>query len=179
MKTAVLIDLIEDHLDRYPDLEAVDLYVLLHQVALGPGQEIVAPKLALEALVEQARSLDLEVREWEEPVEVLDHDRELARVHLRPYLRAGGEVGRLHAAVVSTASQLHGNHGYLRELASMALQHLDDDVLADASFARRDLQRVIGEASRGGFQEIPTHSEIYRELYEPAYHVVLLDELAS
>ena len=170
--------LIDTHVEKFPDMCAEDLYLLLHQGVLGPGHEIIVPHLALEVLTTEAQGLDLEVREWEEITETLDADLELVRVHLRPYLRAGGSLLRLHQAVVESAARMHPERDRFDSFLSRALAVLQRVDLDETGFDRRDVQRAIAQAKKADYPP-PQHSKDYVEAYSPAYRVVLLETLSE
>lgn len=173
--------LVDRHLERYPDLRAVDLYKLLHQAYCGPGHAIpVRTDDAADTWVrlrEEAERVgaELRVREWERPTEPLDPRPGLVRVNLRPYLRAGGSLSRLHTAFVKTARELEPDtEGLQRALARVQRQLKRGEL--DVGFDLDELREVVADASRSGFGP-RRHSPAYRELYAPAYRVVWLDHL--
>jgi hypothetical protein len=174
------LDLIQSHLERYPDAEPQDVLKLLWDAHVGPWASAHLPALSEEALRKRATDLDLsDVPEWEEPVEVLDPDLQLARVHLRPYLRAGGDLRRLARAIPRTAEQLAGRAERLGEVVARLrplVRRLD---LSDAAF---DADALLDALSRVPWQRAPSaprHSAAYEDAYRPAYCVVSLDAVAT
>lgn len=180
MKDEVL-ELLEEHAERYPDMMAEDLYKVLHQRILGPGHAVHHKVQAEERLRAEAESLDLaNHRGFDEPVEMLDESRELARVHLRPYLRAGGDLRRLLDAFVDTAAELDASDkSELKTALGLTLRLLDahaDEL--DLAFDKSDFSRVLGKAVQADYPGM-SHSEEYREFYAPSYRVVLLSRLVE
>lgn len=172
--------LLEEHAERYPDLEAVDVYKLLHQAFCGPGHAAPLEADAWQALQKEAERVAAEqwrVREWEEAVEVLNPSSQLARVHLRPYLRAGGSLTRLHEAFMATAREVEPDLDGLKAALARVQQQLGAGAL-DVGFDLDAFRRVCGEAARVGYGAL-SHSAAYRELYAPAYRVVLLERLSG
>lgn len=171
-------ELLEDHFERYPDMDAEDVYKLLHQAVLGPGHVIVAPALALDALLDESRVIDLEVLEHEEVIEHLLPERGTVRVHLRPYLRSGGDLHRLHEAFVRSAEVLGEPDTDALQLAlAEAITFLDGHP-GIAVFSSHEFRALVLEQRRAGFTPL-SHSEDYKELYAPAYRVLLLSELTG
>jgi len=164
--------LLEEHFERYCDLEAADVYKLIHQRVCGPGHLLASPLAAHRALITEASALDLNEIDEADVVEVLDDERRIARINLRPYLRAGGSIARLWEAVQQTAARLHIDRTRLRaELAAMA--HW---VKTHEPEQYTSLSRLLGRATRDGHPPLK-HSQRYRVEHKPAYRVILLDTL--
>lgn len=172
-------NLLEEHLERYPQMEATDAYLLVRQAVLGPATEIPPLRDVIRMQLHgQIAQLDEERQTLphEEPVELLHPETSMGRVHLRPYLRAGGSPERLVKALEETRGRfqapgveaLGGALGALRsEIARVAPSSIPLPVF-DAL-----LREMIG-------QQMPAleHSASYQEAYQPLYHLVLLDALA-
>ncbi|MEO1268154.1 MAG: hypothetical protein AAFX99_08650 [Myxococcota bacterium] len=167
-----LLDLMEEHLERYPDMEPVDLYKLAHQAVLGVGHLVTTEEAAIESLLTEIDAMDPHLRDWEEPAELIHPERQLARIHLRPYLRAGGDVRVLAQAMKRTAEQVD-----LADLASLAAllgairprlreHHPDFDVVG--------FDRLLRDLATEAFPA-RSHSEAYSDLYDPHYRVVIMD----
>jgi len=169
-------DIVAAHLERFPDAEPVDLYKLVHQASLGIGHLIDNDVEARGMLADEARDLDLTPREWEEVVEPIRPGGELVRVHLRPYLRAGGSLERLLTAMLRTQdlldavslTALAANLGTVRGVV-----HAIDQ---DQRFDRRAFDVLLHDLATAGFPA-RHHSDAFRELYDPHYRVVLLATL--
>jgi hypothetical protein len=105
--------ILEKHLARYPRMELADIYKLAHQASLGSEHAVTD--------FEHARAwLERELAELgdgpAEPVEdPISADGRILRVHLRPYLAAGGDPLRLLEAFVRTANEYHGSPDRLIE----------------------------------------------------------------
>lgn len=173
------LDLIQTQLERFPDSQPADVFKLVFDVFLGPGT-ILLPELAADALRKRAATLNIsEPQEWEEAVENLDAASGLARVHLRPYLRAGGDLTRLHHAIVRTAEQLSSRAERFEEVIGKlrAISRTLD--LSDVAFKGDDLLNHLSRAARRLPDQPPRHSPEYEEAYSPAYCVVLVDTLGA
>ncbi len=171
-------DLMEEHADRYPDMEAEDLYKLFYQAFVGVEVPITAPVGEWEILVEEARAFTFEGDASEEPIEILDPEKGLARVNVRPYLRAGGALERLFAGYEAAAKEYTSDVRMLEKAIAQALRILDGEGAPDVGFERDDFKRVAGAAARQGYAPRP-HSATYKEAYTPAYRLVLIDAMGG
>lgn len=172
-----VIALCEEHLERYPDMEALDLYKLLHEFVIGPKHILSNREAARERLEREIKDLELEVREWEDVVEVLDEERGLARIYLRPYLRSGGEAERLYRAMCESAAQMAAEPAEFEWVLSIVSAALKAGRFEDPAFEVSDFRSVLGKAKEAGFGAL-SHSKTYQKEYQPVYRVVLLSTLA-
>ncbi len=169
--------LVQEHLERYPLMESQDLYLLARETLFGPayGEDSEAledKRWAL--LLAQAQELqDEEPRAWEVPVEILHPHLGLARVHLRSYLRSGGQLARLRNALNGTFEEVEEfEPGILAQLLGLMRAEL--------------VQRGIGSIDIGSFDQflrtqvvrgmpsLPA-SDTYLARYDPRYCVVFVD----
>jgi hypothetical protein len=165
--------LLGQHLQRYPRMELADLYKLLHQAAMGPGHALADPGGAREALERECAAL--EAGGDEPTVDPISPDGRLARVHLRPYLQAQGDLQALAEAFVATPGRcpaapdkLTKFCACLGDLAGSGTLQLDRAQL-DAYF----------DAIRAQGYPVVHHSQAYRGAYRPAYRVVAVELLAK
>ncbi len=169
--------LLEDHLDRHPLAEPADLYKLAHQACLGPGHllDTATPRMVRDALAAELQALDVEPRDWEDAVDVLRPSTGMARVHLRPYVRSGGELKRLADALLATAEQL--GEGDRDGLGAMLGAFRAGIAASDLAWPTADFDLLLREQIEKGLTVV-SHSEAYRTAYDPHYRVVLLDTLS-
>src|SRR5262245_30942035 len=85
--------LILAHMRRYPELEMLDVYKLLHQAVFGPGHAIPSQKAAREWLEREFGLLHPDKARI--LLESVHPTGEIVRLHLRPYLAAKGNPGKL------------------------------------------------------------------------------------
>src|SRR5258705_13932064 len=96
--------LIQAHVQRYPEIDILDVYKLLHQAVFGPGHAIVNQKNQKSAREWLERESDLLKPTLDEPlVENIHPDSALVRLHLRPYLAANGKLNKLFDAFVQSS----------------------------------------------------------------------------
>jgi hypothetical protein len=165
------------HVDRYPRLDAADLYKLAHEGAAGPGHAIQS--------LEGARAwLD---REWatigdplpaEPQLEPLPGAAGAVRVNLRPWKRLGGTQSDVLAAFVDAARRVTMDPEELArrlDASGACLRELGEAGLLPVSAL--EIQRYFERLRQEGYPAVH-HTERYRDAYAPAYRVVLEGALA-
>jgi hypothetical protein len=165
--------LLAHHFRRYPRMELVDVYKLLHQAAMGPGH-------AIDDLKSVRDKLEAEVAQLgegpDDPIaDPISPDGKLARVHLRPYLAAGHSARFLVDAFVQT--------GHSRPEAPERLEKFcaclgDLAATGGIPFPRDEVERYVQTVARRSYPAMH-HSDVYRAAYQPAYRVVALDLLPA
>jgi hypothetical protein len=157
------------HVDRYPLLGVEDAYKLLHQGVFGTGH--AAPTLAAARLLleHELRALD-PGKGASEPVAEAISPAGMVRVHLRPYLAAGGDPEPLLVAFVETAGLVAGGADELRCAAEVVERTVGDRW--PMGVWRAFMDRMV-EAGLPATH----HSEAFVSAYGPAYRVVSADLL--
>lgn len=188
--------LIEDHLRRYPGLEVADLYKLLHQATEGSEHAVRDRASAAAWLDREIRTLGPGPESAEPMIDTLGRGGRYARIHLRPFLAAGGDPARLLEAFLATAGDGAARHGTLDPTPISAERPHADSTLSDAAsnsshaelrialgalalaaasgrlpWPREDVAAFIDDRIAEGFPAVH-HSETYRQIYRPAYRVV-------
>ncbi len=168
-----ILALIETHIQRYPALDVLDVYKLLHQAVFGPGHLIKSHKAAKEWLERESEIVG------DGPMQVLVENihpnREIVRLYLRPYLAVKGNLGRLLEAYVNSAKSVQGSLETMTAWWNIFQQAADKG----GRFANRFDVRSIGLISRTrGRENWPAsqHSPAYETTYKPAYRVLTLAE---
>ncbi len=161
--------LIQTHIRRYPQIDILDVYKLLHQAVFGPGHSIKNQKAAREWL---ERESELLTPRTDEPlIENVHPDMEIVRVYLRPYLAVRGNLGKLLDAYVQSSKAVQG------ELATMAAWWgmFQEMVNPGGQFADRFDARTVSLLGRIREREkwpATHHSPQYDQAYKPAYRVL-------
>lgn len=165
--------LLAHHFQRYPRMELVDVYKLLHQAAMGPGHAIDNARSARDKLEAEVTQLG---EGPDDPIaDPISPDGKLARVHLRPYLAAGHSTSLLVDAFVQTGR----SHPAAPERLEKFCACLGDLAVAgNIPFPRDEVQRYV-LAIAGRAYPVVHHSDVYRAAYQPAYRVVALDLLPA
>jgi len=154
--------IVRSHKERYPEMDVHDVYKLAHQAAMGPGHAVDDPARARGYLERELGGM--EDGPPEPLLDPISGDGELVRVHLRPYQASRRDIDTLLDAFVRTANEYHGSVEVLEKYWEAARQsELWPLPAMDEFFAGMKMM------------DFPAvhHSERYRELYRPAYRVVL------
>ena len=158
--------LVRAHLARYPASTPEDVYKLLHQAVMGPAHAAPARDDAKRWLDDELRTLG-EPRPDEPAIEVLDPSTGMARVHLRPWIAAGGDPYVVLDAFLATADAHHGDPEVLDARLRDVIEHVE------LPFGRAALEALVDRQRAAGFPAIH-HSAAYEAAYAPAYRVVWL-----
>lgn len=161
--------ILEDQYARYPQMTVQDLYKLIHQAALGSEHAVTDAAAARRWMDREVASLgDGPPEPLPDP---LTPDERLVRVHLRPFLAAGGSPDALVDAFVRTANTYHGSSeqidAYWREAEAMAA--------SGALPFHPDTMAVFMAAMKEAGYPAVHHSDAYNAAYRPAYRVVAID----
>ena len=164
-------NLTSQHIARYPNLELIDLYKLLHQSALGASHASAA-----DDILEKEFNL-----EWDnltgvhvEPaIDPISPDGKIARIHLRSYLSQDYSKDDLLMAFIRTANA----HSVSQEKLKKFCNCLRDLSKAkQLPFNPEDTEAFLNDVEN---KDYPTlrHSNIFKKEYEPSYRIVHLDYL--
>lgn len=184
------LGILRAHRTSHPEAEATDLYKLLHQGVLGPGHMIEDRESAVSFLHREISGLRSAVPESGAPdplFEQLDPGGEVFRVHLRPFLAAGGDPDSLAEAFIRSASAFDpdAGHGRFVLLWKRLLPGMAALLQEQAGFypgfsgsapGRAGLDTLDARLAEAGYPAV-RHSEAYRRAYAPAYRVALRREL--
>jgi len=158
--------ILQDHLLRYPQMQILDLYKLLHQAALGSEHAVRDEQAARDWLERELAEIG---DGPDDPLmDPLSPDGQILRVHLRPYLRAGKDPEKLLAAFIQTANNWRGSLDMLKEYGAVAAR------LALSGTGEIRWEEIEAFFAKMEEQHFPPkhHSEVYKRLYRPAYRVV-------
>lgn len=161
------------HTVRHPKLEAQDLYKLVYQAAWG-SEHAVADVSQARAWLEQEGAHLTEGPE-EPVIEPISPDGQIVRVHLRPYVAQGGDLGVLLEAFTRTAQEYQGTTLQLRRYWRYVEQLAKEGAFG---LAVDELSNLFAELEGRGFPALH-HSKAYREAYRPAYRVIMRDYLVQ
>jgi hypothetical protein len=150
-----------DHAARYPAMQMQDLYKLIYQAALGCEH-------AISDLQAARKWLEREIAETEpdssEPVlDPISDDGQIVRVHLQPFLAAGGRPEALLQAFIRTASEYRGD--------VKVLEHHWNIAAGLGVYPAAEMSAFIQSMKKLAYPVVH-HSPEYRHLYRPAYRVV-------
>jgi hypothetical protein len=154
-----------------PQWELQDVYKLAFQAALG--SEHAAPSEAAARRWLETEIAALSPGLAEQLIEHISPDGRIARVNLRPYLASGGNPEDLLHAFLRTASLWQGKRETLQQYIGCTFELVE---IGELDFQPLEAQTYFNHLADAGFPPAH-HSPIYRELYRPAYRVVLLELL--
>ena len=161
-----LSQILTSHLARYPQMQIMDLYKLLHQAALGSEHAVRDEQAARDWLERELAEMG---EGPDDPLmDPLSPDGQILRVHLRPYLQAGKDPEILLQAFFRTANEWHGSLDKLKAYGAAAAR------LARAgtgSIRREETEAFFTKLEEQDFPAVH-HSKVYGRLYRPAYRVV-------
>ncbi len=170
--------LLGEHFQRYPRMDLIDVYKLLHQAAMGPGHAVTDTTAARERLLGEIAALD---DGPDDPLfDRISPDGKLVRIHLRSYLREGHSYlreGHSVDALLDAFLQTANSYPPSREKLERFCGCLAD--LAEAGgipFKRAEVELYFGAIAEQNYPVV-RHSESYRDEYLPAYRVVALEHL--
>ena len=154
------------HLARYPLMQVQDVYKLLHQAALGSGHAVHNAGSA-------RKMLERELAEMgdgpEEPLpDLITPDGALARIHLRPYLRAGKDLQVLLTAFIRTANEWRGSQEILHAYGKAAAHQAELENWPISGVEITGFFVKMGESCYPAVH----HSVTFSLQYHPAYRVV-------
>jgi hypothetical protein len=151
---------------RYPNMQIRDLYKLFHQAALGSEHAVGNAEAARTYLVEEMKQLG---DGPDEPIiDPISPSGDIVRVHLRPYIQAGGGMDILLNAFIRTANEFHGSINDLGRYWAYAVKMVE---MGDSGLDSVGMEKFLSTMEREGFPAVH-HSDVYVESYHPAYRVV-------
>jgi hypothetical protein len=165
--------LIQTHLARYPQLEVMDVYKLLHQATFGPGHLIASKKAAREWLDSECEQL---TPSNDEPLsESIHPDGLIVRLHLRPYLARKGKTRPLLEALIRSAEQVQGDPDLMARRWALFDEGCQPGGVYAARFEVQEV-RLFGRLRRQEQWPATHHSPGYEIAYHPHYRVLTRTE---
>jgi hypothetical protein len=161
-----LIQILTSHYALTPDMLVQDVYKLLHQAAMGSEHAVHDEQATRDRLERELAEMG---EGSDEPLlDPISPDRQILRVHLRPYLRAGKDVETLLRAFVRTATEWSGSPEKLKEYGAAAARLAQ---MGTGSIRREEIEAFFSKMEQQGFPAVH-HSTKYERLYRPAYRVI-------
>jgi hypothetical protein len=163
-------ELVKQHLNWYPLMEARDIYKLLYQGVMGSEHLIASADEFTQYL---RREFDpLPANPSERILEPVRPDQNLLRLNLRAYKCHQLHVDVLIPALLETAQAFSGDLVDLRAVWKGFVQSCGQGLIA--SIQLDQLHQFMRWLDENGF---PTahHSEAYARTYQPAYRLISND----
>ncbi|MBN2258712.1 MAG: hypothetical protein JW704_13000 [Anaerolineaceae bacterium] len=164
---ATFAEIILAHMKRYPLMEAQDLYKLAFQAAMGAEHAATNPDYVHLRLMQELGGLTDGPQE--PSIDPISPDGRILRVHLRPFILAGGNPLKLSQAFLESARAYRGTTDLL---ALFWLEVQQQAAGGEIPFQVKELEGYFIERQAGEFQPVH-HSNGFRDAYKPAYRVVL------
>jgi len=158
--------LIRQHTERYPSLEVTDLYKLLHQATMGSEHAVSDRAGPAEWLTRELAELGNGPAE--SLADTLGVGGRIARVHLRPFLEAGGDPERLLDAFIDSASLAQGDLAELQCSLAVAESMAHEGAL---SWSGPEWISFTTARAKQGYPAAH-HSAAFSDAYRPAYRVI-------
>lgn len=170
-KENALRQILADHVARFPQLEAQDLYKLVFQGVMGCEHAASDAIQAREVLNREVAAL---AEGPAEPViDPISVNGQMVRVNLRPYLASAGDLSLLVAAFIRTS---HEHKGIVEELR-WCWSIVEGMNVGELGIGRSELRDFFADMEARGFPALH-HSVAYVSAYRPAYRVVRQEFLA-
>jgi len=158
--------ILTSHISRYPEMKIWDVYKLIHQASMGSEHAISDPGEVRAWLEQELNELGEGPQEQvRDPISV---DGNILRVHLRPYMTAGGKPEALLEAFIRTAKEFQGDAHLLEQYWDVAVQLAKESKLP---FPASEMESFFDSLKTQGFPAVH-HSLDYKRRYRPAYRVV-------
>lgn len=162
-----VFNLVVLHLNRYPEMEAQDVYTLIYQGAMGAAYFTDDGEVLEEQLMPEFAEVppDEEQMLWE----TIRPDGELVRVHMAALKARGGQAQKLATLSLWTASIFTGDKGDLVN-GWGTFQHLCTENRL-RNFNQEDISTITVWAEANNFPST-RHSRAYRDAYDPHYRLM-------
>ena len=159
-------EIIQDQLQRYPQMQTQDLYKLVYQAAMGNIHLGVDPAVLKNYLVNEMDKVD--ASDNEPLVEEISPEG-MIRVNLRPYKVKSGTSEKLFEAMRETANTFTPNKNKIIQYWEIIEKMAEDNSIP---FNKSELESFLKEMQASDYPAVH-HSDQYLELYHPAYRVIL------
>lgn len=152
------------HALRYPKMQPQDTIKLIYQHTFGPGHMIANPVQSLDRLCEEVISLK---KEMSIPL-FEDIGNGLVRLHLAAVDLNVYSLERINNAFVLTAGNVHGDiASFEKKLLGIASEFN----AFPFDFTKETYLAYLNSYREKGFPAV-SHSETYRQAYNPSYRVI-------
>lgn len=159
-------EIIQDQLQRYPQMQTQDLYKLVYQAAMGNIHLGIDPAVLKNYLVNEMDKVD--ASDNEPLVEEISPEG-MIRVNLRPYKVKSGTSEKLFEAMRETANTFTPNKNKIIQYWEVIEKMTEDNSIP---FNKSELESFLKEMQASDYPAVH-HSDQYLELYHPAYRVIL------
>ncbi len=167
MQSSEIKKIISKHIGVYPKMQAEDAVKLLYQSEFAGGHLIDDEDESLRRLKAEYEALDTVQRaDDDNPFE--DIGGGLCRINLRAIKRLGLKIETVNRFFIDTANTIKGSVKEYEQKLGVLLQLCRNGELP---FESEKVRIYIDSLKEEGFSPL-SHSEEYRQAYDPAYRVI-------
>jgi hypothetical protein len=166
----IIGNLIQKQFLMYPEMKTEDLYKFVHQAAMGSEHAVKDFASAQKWMDEELAHMNTEY--LNELYDTLTPGGSLVRVNLRPF-KLGYDPMLLVNAFIKTANNFKGSIDSLKYIWSIAINLADE---GNIPLNKIEMISFFKEKEKQGFPAVH-HSDLYNNLYNPAYRVVAAEYL--
>jgi hypothetical protein len=159
--------LLEEHLSRYPAMEARDVYKLLYQGVLGPEHIMPSSEIFSARLIDELASLDPDPSQ--PLLESIRPNENLNRINLRSWLATGRDINWLVDTCLETGKLSWGTLPELKQLWQAFSAQVESGQFSTIS---ADQVRALSSWLEEHNYPPAHHSSIYAARYKPAYRLI-------
>jgi hypothetical protein len=167
-----VIELVRTHIQRYKEIEVKDIYRLLHQAVFGSGHPITAVKSEREWLEREAEIATPDAKAA--LLENIHPEKQLVRLHLRPYLSAKGDLKKLLDAFVASSKTIKGDPATMEAYWGIVERMTAPNGELANRFDAHTVQ-LIGRTRAQEHWPASHHSPSIVYAYKPIYRVMTLN----
>lgn len=159
-------EIIQDQLQRYPEMQTQDLYKLVYQAAMGNIHLGIDPTVMRNYLINEMDKVEASNNE---PLVEKISTEGMIRVNLRPYKVKGGTSEKLFKAMIETANTFNPDKNKIVQYWKVIEKMAGDNLI---SYNKSQLESFLKEMQASDYPAVH-HSDKYSASYYPAYRVIL------
>ncbi|MGC9364482.1 MAG: hypothetical protein ACP5FZ_07940 [Fidelibacterota bacterium] len=160
------LDIVSRHLERYPEMEPVDLYKLIYQGTMGPGH-LGTDSAEIQKQLEREIAI-IEADKQSALIENIAPDSEYVRIHLKKWKSLEYPAETITRAILESNRFSDSD----RERLKTAWEIVHREVTTGQISVDKDKFLTIYQHVLENDYPVVHHSERYRSVYSPAYRVV-------
>ena len=160
-----MINIMKEHLRRYPKMQIQDAAKLLYQNEFGGGHMIANPEVSLKRIQDEYASLTPSIKSLTPVTESIGN--QMSRIYLSS-LSCGLSEEILNEIFVQSANHKKGS---ISEFEKKLDKFIEACSLGILPFPAAEVSEYFEEWKKKDYPAI-SHSSIYRKLYCPAYRVI-------
>lgn len=169
MNQKELYDILSLHVNLYPQMEPIDVIKLLYQNEFGGGHLIKDSSSSLSYL---KKEYEATIKDKNSPL-FIDIGNNIVRINLSAIDFYGISVEKLNELFVYSSNKVKGSIDSFKEKIEY-VKHLAKDSFFNFSYD--DFITLLDKYEKANYPMV-SHSETFKELYKPAYRIIIKDRL--